>query len=345
MPIGLDKYKLQLLFDSNQINIDELQPKITNIIELSDGDNVVEVEANNNNTILVSLCGSAEFIDKNHENINIKLINKENLNFIRVVDELGDKIRCQLYPSMSRVEHNLRLFINRALTEVLGFEWWSKAKFDNLFDFKTNQTKKTGKDKTPHHPLECLQLNDLVSMIDLKVCEWTKDKQLTVCEMADMFSNSKTIDEFNAYIKNKTTEKSYFNDVFKKYFTETSKWTAIQKDLKFILNERHKVMHHRPIKLYVLDAIKIKEEHVLEVLSTAKDNLSKKQIANIIKNTNNISMTLGKWMLAEPPIFADLQQISTMMKQISEQFAKYNALAGEQFININPLKHQKPMNK
>ena len=320
-------YTLKLLFDNSQVSLEELKQKTEEVLQkFLPNDINLSVEANSTSLELI-IKGELEIIDDCHDEINKRLIGESQLRCKRLLDEVGDEIRQQAYPILSVIEQRFRVFVSQALIEVSGFDWWDTTAPAKLQSKVQPIHKKHQEDGIPLDPLECTQFDDLIELITAETSEWSESRGLTVSDLAELLLDCESLEEVRAKLINKT-KKNVFWDVFAQYFEDKKQWEKIKKSISYVINERHKVMHHRPIRFGVLKALQAKKEEVFVLLDGAKPELSEAERSEAkqdIQEACKRGIGLGEYIQASPlpkNIIEQIQQAalpSALPKNIIEQ--------------------------
>jgi predicted CopG family antitoxin len=227
-------------------------------------------------SLQLTLEGELEIIDACHDKVNKVLIRQSQLKTKRLLDEVGDEIRQQAYPILAAIEQRFRVFVSQALTEVSGFDWWNTTAPADLRSKVQPIQEKHQEDGTPLDPLECTQFDDLIKIITAETSEWSESKPLSLSDLLELFSDCASVAEVKNNLIEKTTKFAFW-DVFARYFQDIKEWDKLKKSINFVINERHKVMHHRPIRLGVITALLTKKEEIFALLDAAKPELSEKE--------------------------------------------------------------------
>ncbi|MDJ0735111.1 MAG: hypothetical protein QNJ47_13775 [Nostocaceae cyanobacterium] len=302
-------YSLRLLFDSKQISSGELEEKVKDV--LAEFLPYVEIKINQSSKgIEFVLKGTLEVVDDCHHKINKKIVETDNLNFQRLLDEAGDKIRQQAYPILAEIEQLFRVFVSQAIVDIFGFDWWDnfapadiRNKVQPIYD-------KHREDGASIDPLECTQFDDLVKIITAETFEWSEDRSLSAADLLKLLHDCDSIAELKNKLEDKI-KKFAFWDIFSRFFEDTKKWEKIKRDINFVIKERHKVMHHRPIRLGVIKALLEKKSELLTLLDSAKPELSEQERTEARKD---IQKSESQWL---PQLYeSTLQQNSQMLSQI-----------------------------
>ena len=276
MPKDNNRYSLKLLFDNTQISKEELEQKAKEALQEFLPDIHLSVEVMYSTSLQLTLEGELEIIDACHDKVNKVLIRQSQLKTKRLLDEVGDEIRQQAYPILSAIEQRFRVFVSQALTEVSGFDWWHTTAPADLRSKVQPIQEKHQEDGTPLDPLECTQFDDLIKIITAETSEWSESKLLSVSDLLELFSDCASVAEVKNNLIEKTTKFAFW-DVFARYFQDRQEWDKLKKLINFVINERHKVMHHRPIRLGVIQALLTKKEEIFALLDAAKPELSEKE--------------------------------------------------------------------
>ena len=266
-------YKLEVHIDSQQISLNDLTERVEKALSTYTAKIQVEInEVKDKNKTLynrIFLKGSLEDIDECHYQLEeTQILTQEPLNFYRYLDEAGDKIRYLAYPILVEIEQKIRGFISRAIAEIWGFNWWSSHPPENIAQ-RINRTYTQNNQYSRLHPLECATFEDLIGIFTAKLPSWQNDQTLTVNDLSELLNNCDSVEEIKEYLQEKTQERSYWNNVFSKYFDDSQEWKQIEKDLNtYILRERNKVMHHRPMRLSVVGALLKKRDKIIQFINT-----------------------------------------------------------------------------
>jgi len=270
------RYSLVFLFDGSQISLDDLRRKASTAIEKHLSDVDLQVGSIDPGRLQLSIVGSLEDVDACHDKINRELFDRHSC--VRLHDEAGYKIRQQAYPILARIEQLLREFINRAMTEVKGFDWWDSMTPPSIRTRVLEVEKKSGNLSAIHHPLEFTDFDHLVRIITGSVQEWTEDRPLSVADLLEILSDGRSIEEVRVKLAGKIRRISLWDTVFARYFEQADRWSELEKDITgFVIPARNKVMHHRPMRLYELRELSRIEESIRVLLISAKTELSQKE--------------------------------------------------------------------
>jgi hypothetical protein len=157
--------------------------------------------------------------------------------------------------------------------EVYGFDDW-KSGVPKKLQSKIVQPTETRRKGLSLDPLESTEFADLLDLLQARFPTWAQDRPLTPADMAELLSKSKTMDELRARFLEKTEVTSLWDSVFARYFVHPEDKEDLTRALRFVIEQRHKVMHHRPVRLGMLAELKKKREQIAALLVTAKKKLT-----------------------------------------------------------------------
>ena len=280
-------YTLEIHIDSRCITKQSLIESIKSF--LREYLNKIEWEVDSHASLYhqLTIIGDIVSIDCCH-NLIQQIINNKELRYYRVVDEVGDEIRKRAYPILAEIEQRFRAFINKVLVEVLGFDWWAKYTLKEIpesvkqryNDYKNNQV-------SPSF-LECSDFNHLVNIIRAKVSELPSNKSITKENVDSILENCNTLDEAKAIWNEKTKVISLW-DTFSRYFEDTQAWENLAKELdQEVIDARNKVMHHRPIRFYVIEKLKEVKQRLIEIFNSASLELTEEVRIEVQQETETI---------------------------------------------------------
>ncbi|HEY9803936.1 MAG TPA: hypothetical protein V6D25_26595 [Leptolyngbyaceae cyanobacterium] len=272
-----DLYRLRFLFSNQQITLNELKQETQHVLQKYITHIIFSINPDDNGFLVLEIEGNLDIVDACHDKINDKLLNKRQLKFIRQLDEAGDEIRRQAYPILAEIEQRFRAFISQALVEVLGFDWWSSFAPPEIRKSVESVREKHQSNDLSLDPLEFTQFDDLIKIITAKVSGWSEDKQLSVKDVLEIISGCNSVSEITTKLTRKI-EKVHFWDIFSNFFYSEESWKEFQKSLNVVIKQRHKVMHHRPIRLGVLKLLNDKKAEILAMLDSTKTKLSENEI-------------------------------------------------------------------
>ncbi|MBW4449853.1 MAG: hypothetical protein KME38_24195 [Spirirestis rafaelensis WJT71-NPBG6] len=319
-------YSLQFLFDGTQISLEELNQKTKGTLNQHLQDIEIKIEPVHSSFLLLTIKGSLEVVDVSHDLIDKSLINISKLRFKRILDEAGDEIRLRAYPILAEIEQHFRVFISQSLTEVCGFDWWDNLAPADIRSKVLSICDKHQEDGTSLDPLECTQFDDLIAIITAEVSEWSEDKSFSVNDFMELLSNCDSISELKNSLKEKMKKFSFWN-IFSRFFEDIKEWERTKKSMNFVINVRHKVMHHRPIRLGVIQALLNKKIEILALLDSAKSELSEQELAKAQEDVKDIQKTVSAQSNSQmqPQLSEDsLFRSSQLAAQLLAQLAKIN---------------------
>lgn len=272
------RYALQFLFDASQITPDQLDERARALLRKHLPKIDLHVKSIKPGGVELSITGSLKDVDACHGKVNEELFERHSC--VRVLDEAGDQIRQRAYPILAQIEQGLRTFLNRAMAEVIGFDWWDSMSPPDLRTSVELIERKAGKVSAIHHPLDLTYFEQLVDMVTASVQEWDADRALSAADLADLLCDSDSMDEVQEKLAGKTRKISLWDEVFARYFDQQGEWSDLAKQLHdSVIPARNKVMHHRPIRLYELQHLSEIHATVRTLLSSAKPELPQEERA------------------------------------------------------------------
>jgi hypothetical protein len=204
----------------------------------------------NENYIVVHVSSSdKKIIDSCHDKLSF---NRE-WSF-RAKDDLGEYLRKEAYSILADIELQLRYFINRAMIEVLGFEWWNFISADIQRKVDGIESKTKEHKVKVQHQIEFTLFDDLIKIVTLDFQDWSSDQAITVRDLRDLLSTCTSIEEIYQKIEGRSKVVSFWDNVFSGYFDDKVSWTQIKTKLEAkIIPIRNQVMHHRLFRIFELD--------------------------------------------------------------------------------------------
>jgi hypothetical protein len=204
--------------------------------------------------------------------------------------------------------------------------------------------------------LECTQFNDLIEIITQEVSEWTETKRLYVTDIQELRASCKSLADFDNKLEQKTKKFFFWNNVFSRYFQDRKQWEQIKKSIKeIVIPERHKVMHHRPIRLSAITELLDKKSELFDLLDAAKSKLSEQERTEARQDIEDVRDTISAQMRAlwqdvgEPKSFSELQaQMQANIKSLGRDLGlpKSPSQFQEQVkTQIEPLQQQQQLRK
>jgi hypothetical protein len=270
-------FSLEFLFDLEQISRTELEQKSAEL--LADYLQTIDlhIEQLDDRRIHFSLRGPLKAISTCHDAINDKLFDR--MTTIRLVDEAGDEIRRQAYPIIAEIETTLRTFINRAMTEIMGFDWWNQVCPSDIWrNVKGKEDRWDSEEIRFLHPVELTTFDELISIVTGSSRKWKEDQKLSASDLMRLLSDCNSIEQLRDKLSQQL-EFSIWDKVFVRYFkadeeTEQKRlrkeWDSLREQItNVVIPARNRVMHHRPISFDQLQELdRIKHETVALITAT-----------------------------------------------------------------------------
>ena len=171
-------------------------------------------------------------------------------------DELGNFLRESAYPILSDIETTLRNFINIAMIEVCGFDWWNSFIPENIRSKVFEVENKAGKPSVKHHhSIEFTFFEDLIKIVTAEFQTWPDSRVITVFDIVELYSKANSLEDVRKELENRRKIVSIWDNVFSNYFDDKESWIQLKKRIeKNVISTRNKVMHHCQVPiLYTKD--------------------------------------------------------------------------------------------
>lgn len=245
----------------------------------------------NQEYLVLEIVGNERNIDACYDKLNL------NRNWAyRVQDDLGEALRLKSYRILADLELSFREFINRAMIEVGGFNWWNSLIPDNIKE-RVNQVEQKTDDNQldSQHALEFTHFDDLIKIITVDFQELSDEENISIEKLSEIISKCSTFEEFKNELNERREVISIWENVFSKYFEDKEEWLDLRKKIKTdVIGTRHKVMHHRMVRLHEVRKLKECSEEVQRVIKLAKRGLSRKELQEARENLQRIAETFQK---------------------------------------------------
>ncbi len=313
-------YKLVFLFDGSQVGKDDLQGKVEKALAQIPGKRL-GVKNESAKLIGVHVEGTLEVADKCHAELCDNLLFKTDLRYFRMTDEAGDEVRLRAYPILAGIELQMRGFINRVMVEVSGFEYWKKWRVPSDLQSRIARFPDAAKTELSFDPLQFTQFGDLVALLKVRCPTWAADRSLTPSDLKELLARGKTIDDLRAALVEKTRVVSLWDNVFARYFGDPKDKESLIVALDFVVEQRHSVMHHRPVRLGLLTALKSKEKTVNTMLGAAKEALSPRERREAKADADRLWQSLYNWTRATEAFTQANPRVIEMLNDTARQTA------------------------
>lgn len=330
--ITYDQCLLTLLVDSSKTNKDDLKQKIMIILDRHGPRIKIDIKETNFNILELSIEGSLDDIDACH--FKLSRSNELYKALIILEDDPGKDIRSRAYPILSKIELQLRTFINRSIIEIFGFDWWHMAPEKT----KNRVMNIEEKNNVIHDKIEFTNFDDLVTMVTHCYQEWDDYRPMSAKDIKDIISDCTSMTEFKEKIDKKLCKISLWDDVFSKYFNNNiNDWKKLESYLlKYGMPIRNKVMHHRPMYIWELEKLSEIDTQIDTILGSKvelkeEDRIEANKIGrDIIIRYNDINNMRGTFQFMAQSMKKAMEQYDQMkngimttlqpMKQAVEQF-------------------------
>ncbi len=209
-------------------------------------------------------------------------IRKSFIKLVPLKDELGDEIREQAFPILSRIEQVLRGFIGSCMLDYTGFDWEEHGNLELV----------EGQKKVPLHPLERTHFGDLIGLLNSKYTLKKVNQPLTYGDVAALCSECQTFDEFKELVAEQTKEVHLWDEVFSNFVEDKTEWEKLGGLLKRVINIRNAVMHHKPVKMSYLDELREVDALLQCITNKPKTNPSEAEQELVRKALEDLSMKM-----------------------------------------------------
>ena len=339
-------YKLEIHIDSQQITKESLEEKANAILRnyLTKGSISLQINTPHDFYYQLVVNGDLQSVDACHHKIDEDIIKKEDLKFYRYTDEAGDEIRYRVYPILADIEQRFRAFINKALAEILGFDWWENSVPEKINKVTSDRYSNSRKDQIAPHYLECTLFDDLIKLITINYCEFQDNLSFTNKEFDQLLQDCHSFDDLKLKWNQKKKVLSYW-EIFSKYFDDRKQWDDdLKKELEnFVINVRNKVMHHRPIRFCVIKKLDEIKEELIKVFDSAKSELSEEEIIEAKQEIQEMESTLEnirKMMTIHPSATENIRKMMTVQPSTAENIRKMMTIQPSAMENLRNMIYQ-----
>jgi hypothetical protein len=324
-------YSLELLIDGTHISCDALKKSVAKALRRHVSTVHWELTPTTSQHFKLFIGGSLQDVDACHERLNQDFIDQHSC--IRLRDEAGDEIRQQAYPILAHIEQQLRVFINRAMIEVNGFDWWN-----SMTPFLTDQGIRNGVQQIEerigktasalHHPLELTLFEDLIRIVTGSVQYWPTGKLLSADDLLGILSDCSSLEDLQKKLAEKTRKVSLWDEVFARYFDDVDKWKELTKTFtNSVIDVRNKVMHHRPMHLWELRKLQEIRQSLDALLASAAAELPEEKRAEARQVSEEWSRALAELIRSSLPTAGNI--VAPFLKQQANLSQMASFILGE----------------
>lgn len=326
-------YKLIFEFDVRQITEDDLRQRVNKAIVKHLKNIELNISASKDENIILKIEGPLSVVDSCHLRLCRSILNE--LSFIRVLDESGDKLREEAFSILAKIEQKLRVFIDKAMSQVIGsFDWWqdwipkeTQEEIKNRYQGKKNRI-------SQHPYIELLSFSNLISLMTTFIQNWNSNKILSVDEIQTLLENCENLSDLRLKLLDKTKKRSIWDEVLSKFFDDKNEWEELRKKLnERVLDIRNRVMHHRPIHQHDLTDLSIINDELNNVLGKAKRALSNEERKEAYDTSLDIASDFQRYFHST---YSSLTPIQVRLNKINEINDK---------LNLMLLKYKDPLQK
>lgn len=258
-------YKLVFLIECVPEALTNLEAKIREVLAKELSGLSLKVEPDGGSAVRVLIEGEQKWVDSAHGKLLAELC--PHYESVWLIDDLGETLRVDAFRILARIEPRLRTFINEAMTKALGFGWWEKLADEGMKARVATVESKNRDFEGQHHPTEFTEFEHLVKIVTGELSHWRADQTLTAGDLAQLFLEHSDFESTKIELAKRMKPESLWDTVFAKLFADQEAWLAAKKDLtNVIIPIRHKVSHHRFIRLFELRQLEEAVTRVLTVL-------------------------------------------------------------------------------
>lgn len=245
-------YSLSVLFDKDRTSCEKVLGLLSRALQSQ------HVEISQRLTIqcapdqagypVLSVSGSLEDVDACHGLIAKYLVRGCQLNVVRLIDEVGLHTRTEAYPIIASVELGLRAFVDHAGASLMGFATWG-LRVDFFFARNRIDTARlqTGETDLWLTRLECVQFGDLINLVTWEASDWERSRPLTAGDLLELLQDTVSPLDLVCRLNDRFAQSSVWLQVFG-HMIDQKEWDRIKRNLSFIEQVRHHVMHQRPMR-------------------------------------------------------------------------------------------------
>ena len=330
-----DLYTLEFLFDGSQIDKDDLWTRIHREFKLQ-RDSPIQVELEEipspgeTRCLKLSIQGSLKDVDRCHLLLRRReVVDRRYCILLR--DEAGDEIRQQAYPVLAQIEQHLRTFINRAMTEIVGFDWWETMVPRGVRKRVGEVQDKPQTKERSDHPLALTYLYDLMTFVTGSIRRWSEDRAIFPADLADLLSECSSIDELREKLTEKTRSVSLWDEVFARYYPDEQQkqqWSELKKTIaETVVPIRDRVMHHRPVFHWELEELERVREDVRELIDSAVEELPEDERVRARQVSEEWGLTFVKNLMQQEELIREIvrpsvEAIRTVVEMQPEWLAR-----------------------
>ena len=306
-------YKLEYWIDKTNYSKENLESKLSQDLRKLDINFKIKEEAD---YYIVIIKAGKNNINACHDHLNF---DREEV--FRAKDKLGDELRAKAYPILAEIETRLRRFITRAMIEVLDFNWWDRSTPEEIRKNVSRIEKQSGSNQADdHHQIEFTMFDDLITFVTGKYQKWADTKNLTPADLAELLDDCENIEELKQKLSHNREQTSLWDEVFSSYFDDPKGWKKLEGNIEdTVIPIRHKVMHHRLIRIHEVKQLKKHRDELFQIIGTAKPELPPADLnkafnslqalfKNINSQLNTAALKASKQFVLDPEIIEGIRK-------------------------------------
>jgi hypothetical protein len=194
----------------------------------------VDADAELNKAFLVMVTGPYDWLEPKRK-IIIEFLKNQEFNYLYVLsDQISERISCELYPLIYKVENALRAYIVRFMTTRIGPRWWEITATSDLIQKVKNR--KNNEKEFAHfidNNAYLIDFGDLGKLI-YEHSSGFRSKEEIIRKISELDETPEAIRKFKEDLK--SNYQKFFSESFKNQGFQ-SKWEELEKI-------RHKVAHN-----------------------------------------------------------------------------------------------------
>jgi hypothetical protein len=250
-----------------------MQTSVIEALGKQSNDVSVDVQRVSSEALEIKISGERRALGASHMQISKDFAAEHP--FIRLVDELGDELRNQAYPILSRLEQELRAFINEAMISAgMGINWLEMVADDRI-STRIQATIQKSQSAIYQHPVEFTELDHLLEIVTLDLASWASHKPITTEDLINLLEVGNDLKEIKETLARRMKKRSFWDAVFSPFFDDLASWHSWKSRWKKeVIGLRNRVMHHRPV--FEWEVLKLREtaDEFAHLLSQHRKTLS-----------------------------------------------------------------------
>lgn len=321
------------MFPSDRITEEQLSARLERFGSFGSTEIDWKVSSGAGKNPILDAKGTKDALAVCHEDLIRYVIKQEDLPCFRMVDDIAREARHEGYQIVGRIELRLREFINNALVDVFGFNWYDQWHFAHFQDRATDDH---GTDTGPTHFLDRISFSDLIKLIEWKDSQEDAEAPLTIEGLIELLSECESLKQLREKLLNQTTPTSMWDEVFSHYFGNDEDWQSAKEIIEFLVKQRNLIMHHRPVRPGLLNALREREKQLAGILGRAKTTIPNEDKREIRAQTTILQHhfdVLAKFFeqqkLVEDTMKSEMDHLKSLGVEVMKQHSASQRMAEE----------------